>query len=99
MVAASSKPRLVKLNIVPAQEKTIKVGTVTHRAQHYIIKTKIGGAAGVIAPVIGKQPPDIHIWVLKSEAPTFVEFEGLLSEDGPIWRIEMTAPDPAPGGK
>src|SRR5438093_88963 len=75
MVAASSKPRLVKLNIVPAQEKTIKVGTVTHRAQHYIIKTKIGGAAGVIAPVIGKQPPDIHIWVLKSEAPTFVDFD------------------------
>jgi len=100
MVAASSKPRLVKLNIVPAQDKTIKVGTVTHRAQHYIIKTKIGGAAGVIAPVIGKQPPDIHIWILKSEAPTFVEFEGPLFEDGPIWRIEMTAPDPdAPGGK
>lgn len=100
MVAASSKPRLVKLNIVPAQEKTIKAGTVTHRAQHYIIKTKIGSAAGVIASVIGKQPPDIHIWVLKSEAPTFVEFEGPLSEDGPTWRIEMTAPDPdATGGK
>lgn len=94
MVAASSKPRLVRLNIVPAPEKTIKVGAVTHKAQHYIIKTKIGGAAGLIAPLVGKQPPDIHFWILKSEAPTFLEFEGPLSEDGPIWRIEMTAPEP-----
>jgi hypothetical protein len=94
MVAASSKPRLVKLNIVPAPEKTIKVGAVTHKAQHYIIKTKIGGAAGLTAPLVGKQPPDIHFWILKSEVPTFLEFEGPLSEDGPIWRIEMTAPEP-----
>jgi hypothetical protein len=100
MVAASSNPRLVNLNIVAAQEKTIKVGALTHRAQHYIIKTKIGGAAGVIAAVIGKQPPDVHIWILKSEAPTFVEFEGPVSEDSPIWRIEMTAPEPdAPAAK
>ena len=99
MLAASAKPRLVKLNIAPAAEKTIKVGAVTHRAQQYIIKTKIGGAAGVIAPLVGKQPPDIHFWILKSEAPTFVEFEGPLSEDGPIWRIEMTAPEPDAPGK
>jgi len=100
MVAASSKPRLVKLNVVPAQEKTIKVGLVTLKAQHYIIKTKIAGFAGLIAPLLGKQPPDIHFWILKSEAPTFVEFEGPLSEDSPIWRIEMTAPEPdAPKAK
>jgi hypothetical protein len=94
MVAASRKPRLVKLHIVPGPEKTIKVGLVTYKAQHYIVKTKIEGAAGVIAPLVGKQPPDIHIWIVKSEAPTFVEFEGPLCEDGPIWRIEMAAPEP-----
>lgn len=94
MVAASTKPRLVKLHIVPGLEKTIRVGLVSYKAQHYIVKTKIEGAAGVIAPLVGKQPPEIHIWILKSEAPTFVEFEGPLSEDGPIWRIEMAAPEP-----
>jgi hypothetical protein len=93
-VAASTKPRVVKWNIVPGPEKTIKVGLMTQKAQHYIVKTKIEGPAGVIAPLIGKQPPDIHIWLAKSEAPTFLEFEGPLSQDNPVWRIELTAPEP-----
>jgi len=94
MVAASAKPRLVKMNVVPAQEKTVKVGLITHKAQHYVVKTKIEGAAGIVAPLVGKQPPDIHVWIVKSEAPTFIEFEGPLSQDSPVWRIEVTAPEP-----
>jgi hypothetical protein len=94
MVAASSSPRLVKLNILPAQEKTIKVGLITKKAQHYVVKIKIEGVAGKIAPLVGKQPPDIHVWIVKSEAPGFIEMEGPLSQDSPVWRIEMTAPEP-----
>lgn len=93
-VALSMKPRVVKWNIFPGPEKTIKVGLVTHKAQQYIVKTKIEGPVGVIAPLVGKQPPDIHAWLVKSEAPTFVEFEGPLSFDSPVWRIEVTAPEP-----
>ncbi|HZR56734.1 MAG TPA: hypothetical protein VFA74_07665 [Terriglobales bacterium] len=94
MVVASTRPRVVKLNFFPAQEKTIKVGLVTKKVQHYVIKVKIEGAAGVIAPLIGKQPPDIHIWLVKSEAPTLVEMEGPLSQDSPVWRLEMMVPEP-----
>jgi hypothetical protein len=92
-VAASAKPRVVKWNITPGPEKTIKVGIVEYKAQYFIVKTKIEGPAGVIAPLVGKQPPDIHVWLVKSEAPTFLEFEGRLTEDGPVWRIELTAPE------
>ena len=91
-VAASAKPRVVKWDILPAPEKAIKVGSIEYKAQHYVVKTKIEGAAGAIAPLVGKQPPDIHIWLVKSEAPTFLEFEGPLCEDNPVWRIELTAP-------
>lgn len=91
-VAASAKPRVVKWIISPGPEKIIKIGFIEYKAQHYIVKTKIEGPAGAIAPLVGKQPPDIHVWLVKSEAPTFVEFEGPLSEDGPVWRIELTAP-------
>src|SRR5215831_1971499 len=91
-LAASTKPRLVKWEIVPAPEKRIKIGLITRKAQHYIVKTKIQGPAGAIAPLVGKQP-DIHVWLAKSEAPTFVEFEAPLSEDNPVWRIELTAPE------
>lgn len=93
-VAASSKPRVVKWNISPGPEKTIKVGFMELETQHYVVKTKIAGPAGAIAPLVGKQPPDIHVWLVKSEAPTFVEFEGPLSQDNPVWRIELTAPGP-----
>ena len=64
------------------------------KAQHYVVKTKIEGPAGAIAPLVGKQPADIHVWLVKSEAPTFVEFEGPMSEDNPVWRIELIAPEP-----
>jgi hypothetical protein len=92
-VAASAKPRVVKWNITPGPEKTIKVGIIEYKAQYFIVKTKIEGPAGAIAPLVGKQPPDIHVWLVKSEAPTFLEFEGPLTEDGPVWRIELTAPE------
>ena len=94
MVAASDKPRIVKLKISPGPEKTFQVGPLKHHAQHYVIKTEIQGVAGVIAPIVGKQPPDIHVWIVKSEAPAFLEFEGPLSQDSPVWRIEGTVPDP-----
>ena len=94
MVAASDKPRVVKLEVTPAQEKEVHEGPLTYKAQHYVVHIKIPGAAGVVAPLIGKKPPDIHLWILKSEAPSFVEFEGPLSQDTPVWRIELAAPTP-----
>lgn len=94
MVSTSTSPRVVKLQISPGPEKSIKVGQLTLKTQQYIIKTKIEGVAGIVAPLIGKQPPDIHIWIVKSEAPTFIEFEGVLSQDSPVWRIELAAPEP-----
>lgn len=93
MVAVSDKPRVVKLQITPAEGKTFHEGSLTYKVQHYVVHVKIPGAAGVIAPVIGKKPPDIHLWILKSEAPTFIEFDGPLSEDAPVWRIELAAPE------
>lgn len=92
MVAAAGTPRLVTLNISSAAGKTVTAGSIKHQALHYLVKIKINGIAGVVAPIIGKQPPDINIWVVKSGAPTFVEFEGPLSSDSPVWRIQLTAP-------
>ena len=93
MVAASDKPRVVKLQITPAQEKTVHAGPLSYKAQHYVVHIKILGAAGAVAPLLGKKPPDLQLWTLKSEAPTFIEFEGPLGEDTPVWRIELAAPE------
>ena len=99
MVALTDKPRVVKLRFTPSREKPVTFGPFTFKAQHYVMKVKIEGAAGKIAPLIGKQPPDSHFWVVKSESPTFYEFEGPLSAEGPVWRMELGAPEPETGQK
>jgi hypothetical protein len=93
MVAPSDTPRIVKLKFTPAEEKSVKFGLLSFKAQHYAMKVKIEGVAGKVAPLVGKQPPDSDFWTIKSESPTFVEFEGPLTQDSPVWRIEFAAPE------
>jgi hypothetical protein len=92
MVASTPKPRLVKLVVTPQGEDTFLIGGSRRKATHYVGKIDIGGVAGVVAPLIGKKPPDTHVWVLGGKAPTFVKFEGPLYSGGPIWRIELSSP-------
>lgn len=98
MVAVSKSPRVVKIHIFPSEGKSFSVGTLSYQAQHYVIKIEIGGVAGTVASLTRKKPADLHMWLLKSEAPTFVEFQGQLSPDAAVWRIELAAPEPdSPG--
>ncbi len=96
MLAATPKPRIVKLVISPEGEKSISSGNTRHKAVVYDVKVQIGGIAGLLARVTGKQPPDTHVWVLKGEAPAFVKSEGPLYQGGPIWRIELASPSGFP---
>jgi hypothetical protein len=92
MVAATPKPRLVKLVIKPAGEEPFSIGGSPRKAMHYVVNVEIGGVTGLIAPLVGKQPPDSHVWILGGEAPAFVKSEGPLSPGGPSWRIELVSP-------
>jgi len=91
-VAMTPKPRIVELMILPKGEEPFSSGSIKHKAMHYVVKVKIGGIAGLLAPLLGKQPADMQIWVLGGEAPAFVKFEGALYNGGPIWRVELAAP-------
>ena len=93
MLAATPGPRLVKLETSAAGEESFQVAGATRKATHYVVKVKIGGVAGVLASLLGKQPPDTHVWILGGEAPAFVKSEGPLYVGGPPWRIELTGPD------
>ncbi len=92
IVATTPKPRLVKLAVSPQGEEPFTTSGAKRVATHYVIKVEIGGIGGKIAGLLGKQPPDIHVWVLAGEAPAFVKMEGPLFYGGPIWRIELASP-------
>jgi len=92
MVATTPKPRVVKLEILPEGQKEIISGNTKHEAVRYVVKVKIGGVAGLVAPLLGKQPPDTHVWILIGDAPAFVKLEGPLYAGGPVWRIELATP-------
>jgi hypothetical protein len=94
MLVATPKPRIVKLEITPNDDKdAFTFGSATHEATHYVIKVDLGGVAGVVAPIVGKQPPDDHVWILGGEAPAFVKSEMQSYEGGPMWRVELAAPE------
>ena len=92
MVAATPKPRLVKLEVSGEGDDSLTIGGTPRKARHYVVKINIGGIAGVVAPLVGKKPPDTHVWILDGEVPTFVKSEGPLFFGGPIWRIELASP-------
>jgi len=91
-VAATPKPRLVKLAITLVGEEPFSTGGAARKATHYVLKVEIGGISGLLAPLLGKQPPDSHVWILGGEAPAFVKSEQPLYLGGPLWRIELVSP-------
>jgi hypothetical protein len=91
-MAATPKPRLVNLEIIPQGHETFSIGSYRHKAMHYIVKVKIGGVTGWIASLLGRQPPNTQVWVLADDAPAFVKSEGPFNGDGPMRRIELAIP-------
>lgn len=91
-VAATPKPRLVKLIATSVGPEPLTTGGASRVATHYVLKVEIGGVKGLIAPLVGKQPPDSHVWILTGDVPTFVKAEQALYLGGPMWRIEIVSP-------
>jgi hypothetical protein len=92
-VAPGGKPRLVRVSVKPAGNVAFTIGGARRKAVDFVLHVELGGMTGMIAPMIGKQPPDYHIWILPGDAPAFIREEGPLYEGGPIWRIEQISPE------
>ena len=92
VVVATPKPRLVKLVITPRGEGSFTVAGIKKTATDYGAKVDIGGVAGAVAPIVGKQPADTHIWVMSGEAPALISMQGAFYDGGPVWTVEMASP-------
>jgi hypothetical protein len=91
-LATTPAPRLVKLVVTKAGSARFSIGNSERTATDYGIKTQIGGVAGLLAPLVGKQPPDAHVWISDGDVPAFVKSEAPMSSDGPLLRTELTNP-------
>ena len=93
MVVAAPKPRVVKLVITPRGEDPFTHAGFPRKGARFDIKFDLGGVAGVVAPLIGKQPPDVQLWVVSGgEAPAFVREQGITYEGGPTLIMELSPP-------
>jgi hypothetical protein len=91
-LAPGAKPRMVKFAIAQEGEEQFKIGGHPYKAMKYDLKGNIGGIAGVVAPMIGKQPPDTHVWITESSVPAIIRVEGALYNEGPVWNIQVASP-------
>lgn len=92
MVVATPEPMLLKLDVVSAEPQPFAKGDDRQRVTEYVLKPKIGGLKGLLAPLVGKQPENAHVWILEGEAPAFLAAEQQFYPEGPMWRIELSVP-------
>jgi hypothetical protein len=91
-LAVDTKPRIVTLDIKPDGTDKVLVGVDGREADRFNIHTDIGGIAGVVAPIVGEQPPDIKMWFVGGAISTFVRMQGPFYQKGPVWTVYLTAP-------
>jgi hypothetical protein len=92
MLVATPKTRIVKLIVSPHGEEPFAVAGSPRKAMHYEIKIDIGGIAGMVAPLVGKAPPNIQLWIVGGQAPTFIREQGPIYPEGPMMTIELVSP-------
>jgi hypothetical protein len=92
LVISTPKALLVQLVISKIGDDSYSLVGTNRKATHYELKIVLGGIVGVVAPLIGKTPPNIEIWAVTGQAPTFVREQGPLYADGPVMTIQLISP-------
>ena len=92
ILAATPKPRIVKLVVAPEGEDRFSVEGAKYKAKRYLERIEIGGVAGAVAPLVGQKPPDGRSWILTGDAPLLLKSVGPLAAGTPVWEIELTCP-------
>lgn len=90
MAVFTPRARLIRMELTAEGEDPVVAGGEVKKATRYLVNLDVGGLTGVIASLVGKEPPDARYWLVTGEVPAFARFEGALYLNGPVWRIELT---------
>jgi hypothetical protein len=81
--------RLIRILISPDGEQPFQKTGQTLKATVFRIHPELGGILGVIAKLLGLQPKDVMVWVLKGEKPAVMRIVGQLGGSGPMLSSEL----------
>jgi hypothetical protein len=90
VVPVLGKGRLIKVSITPAGPQKFTIVGLTNTSDVYRLHMELGGVVGAVAPIVGKQPGDLFIWVAQGLAPQIVRLLGPLAEGSPVVSIELS---------
>jgi hypothetical protein len=92
MIDFLPKPKIYAVELTPVDKESLRAGGVSRDAIHYTLKPQLSWFMKTLASVMGKLPADYHFWLVKGKVPAFLRFEGPLSPNGPLWRIDQASP-------
>lgn len=97
-LAFTPAPEIIKLDLRPIGEQTVRIGDLSRKALQYVFEPDIGMIRELLGKATGRLPAHFHYkcWILAAEVPSFVHFEGPLQLMGPIVRIELVSPQLSP---
>jgi len=91
-VAFTPDPRMIQLEYTPLGSSKVSPPELPGAMVKYRVKPLLGTRLTVMTAILGRTPPDNYAWIIHETVPAFVRFEGPLAMEGPVWRIETTAP-------
>lgn len=92
MIVSTPKPRLVAVVMRPLGPMAFSLAGFARKSIQYEIKIELGGIVGLIAPIVGKAPPNIYMWIEPGEVPIFLRETGPIFADGAILSINLIGP-------
>ncbi len=92
VVVFTPKPRVIEVELAPADREKVTIATAPKQAVHYFFKPHLHGFLKLFAKLTGKTPADDQGWFLTQPVPAFLRFEGQLVSNGPVWRIDLATP-------
>ena len=91
IVIGGAKPRIAHLKSTIDGKQPFTLGGSRREASEWTVHVELGGIAKIVAPIIGKEPPDYHVLIGGGEDPVFLREVGPLFEGGPIWRVQQVS--------
>jgi hypothetical protein len=84
-LAPAGKPRMVHIAIAAEGDEPVSIGGISRKATNFRIHIELGGVVGLIAPILGKEPSDLHFWILRSTVPAFVKGSSMRAAQSGGW--------------